>query len=268
MPAKQDIRLDPPVQNRVYSVVPGGETGCWSSMRLQALASTVAAAGMVPVVLANACSHPPPPSAPDPAPTVERVDQGPTSYGSEIGGLSQEDVDAQFKSLRPELLDCVTRASDRLHCIGGNVRFRMRLDSKGAVKWVYLPESTVGDREVERCLLDRVRNRIWPKPLSGDGLAESSLDVEAGEAPSSWPRYRVALFAQKAEAATRSCRRGHRGAFHATAYVAPNGKVISAGVAPPDEKAEDASDCVVRALTSLRFAGAGGRISKVTVKLP
>lgn len=223
---------------------------------------------MIPVVLAIACSRTPPPSAPDPAPTFERIDQGPTSYGSEIGGLSQEDVDDQFKALRPELLDCVTRAADRLHCIGGNLRFRMRIDPKGAVRWVYLPESTVGDRQVERCMLDLIRSRTWPKPLSGDGLAESSLEVEASEAPSSWPKHRAALFAQKAAAATRSCRRGHRGAFQATAYVAPNGAVTSAGVAPPNEKAEEASDCVVRALMGLRFSGAGNRTSKVTVKLP
>lgn len=198
---------------------------------------------------------PPPVSVPEPKPTVEAIDTGPTSYEGDIGGLSQEDVEEQFQALRPRLIDCVRRASDRLTFIGGRVSLRMRIDRKGHVRWAYLNDTTLGDRDSERCVLQVVQSRTWPRPLSGEGLAETSFDVDPAESPVAWPKYKTLALAQRASAATRKCRKGIAGDFHATAYVGAKGEVLAAGVSPPDERGEEASDCIAEALRDLRVGG-------------
>jgi len=183
----------------------------------------------------------------------QRVDPGPSSFEAEIGGLSQEDVDEQFQALRPRLLDCVHRASSQMSYLGGRVSLRMRVDRSGNVRWAYLNDSTLGDRDTELCVLDIVKSRTWPLPLSGEGLAETSFDVEPAEPPASLPAYKSSWLAQRATVATRQCRKGIAGAFTATAYIGPDGELLSVGIAPPNEKGEEASDCVVDALRALRI---------------
>lgn len=183
-----------------------------------------------------------------------RMGPMPTSYGSEIGGLSQEDVEEQFQSLQPSFARCVSRASSGASWFGGRVSVRMRLDPAGHVRWAYLTDTTLGDRDAERCLLDIIRSRTWPRPLSGDGLAESTFEVEPGEAPDSWPRFKASALASRAREATRSCWETVEGKFTATAYVEPDGRIIAAGVAPPDEEGEAVSDCIAGALEDLRVS--------------
>ena len=108
----------------------------------------------------------------DPAPPKEAVNPGPTSTESDIGAVSQEDVDEQSQALRPRFLECVQVASGRLSCVGGRASLRMRLDREGAVRWVYMTDSTLGALEAERCALDVVRSRTWPR-------TENSFPVDA-----------------------------------------------------------------------------------------
>ncbi len=232
---------------------------CWSALLL-----TLSACGAGPM----------PPSTPAPqsvpSPSLAH-DTGPTSYGSEIGGLSQEDVEEQLASMQPAFLRCVRASSPAIRFLGGEVGIRMRVAPTGRVRWVYLTESTLGDRNAERCLLDTIRERTWPRPLSGDGLAQTSFEVEPTAPPSSWPRFKAAAIAQRALEATRACRDGVEGSFVATVYVAPQGHVLSAGVAPPDERGEEASDCIAQALTRLRvrnLAVAQHDTAKVSFSLP
>ncbi|HMR06025.1 MAG TPA: hypothetical protein PKA88_09605 [Polyangiaceae bacterium] len=199
------------------------------------------------------------------------IDRGATYYESEIGGLSQEDVSEHFLALRPRLEDCVRRASGRMSTLGGRVNLRMRLDREGQVRWAYLNESTLGDRDAELCVLRLVKGRSWPKPLSGEGLAETSFEVEPAEVPTDLSGFKGRLLAERARAVTRRCRKGVRGEFRATAYVAGSGNVLSAGVAPSSEQAEAASDCVVEALRGLRvgpLAGAQTTAAKISFDLP
>jgi len=228
-------------------------------------------------VAAQACVHAannvarPRSVAPAAAEEPEAIDHGPSSYEGDVGGLSQEDVEEQLQALRPNLVECVRSASVRLSWIGGKVSLRMRIDRTGAVRWAYLNDTTLGDRDTERCVLRVVQSRTWPLPLSGEGLAETSFDVEPSESPAAWPRYKTLAVAQRASAATRKCRKGIAGEFRATAYVGPTGEVLAAGVAPPNEKGEEASDCIADALRDLRFGNlvaAQSATAKVMFKIP
>jgi hypothetical protein len=198
------------------------------------------------------------------------VFSGPTSTESEIGGLSFEDVDRQFQELQGRLLGCVHDSADRFGFIGGRVALRMRVDRRGNVRWAYLSDTTLGDRDAERCVLEVVKSRTWPRPLSGEGLAETSFDVEPADEPSALPAHKGSLLAQRASALTRQCRKGLSGDFRATAYVGSKGELLTVGVSPPDEAGETASDCIVDALRDVRVGNLGASLrapAKVSFRL-
>ena len=189
----------------------------------------------------------------DETPAPEHVDRGPASYEAEIGGLSHDDVKNKFDRLRPELLRCVEEASTRLSVVGGSVCLRMRVARDGSLRWAYLSDSTLGDRDAERCVLDTVKSKTWPKPLSGDGLAEVGFEVEPADSPMALPSTARTLLEKRAESLTKQCREGIRGEFRATVYVGRSGKLLSVGVTPPDQQGESASDCIADALRGLRL---------------
>lgn len=200
--------------------------------------------------------------------SIEHEDPGASFFEAEIGGLSQEDVDEQFQALLPRMVGCVRRTSGQASYLGGRVSLRMRVDRAGSVRWAYLADSTLGDRDVERCVLDLVRSRTWPKPLSGEGLAETSFDIEPADDPAALPAHQRSWLAQRASVATRGCRKGIDGVFTATAYVDPNGQLLSVGVAPPSERGEEAADCVIEALRALRVGKlASAEPSKVSFRI-
>lgn len=198
------------------------------------------------------------------------VDRRPVSAEAEIGGLSEYDVERQFRALQPRVVACVRSASSRLEVIGGSVSVKLRVDREGNVRWAYLADTDLGDREAERCVLDLVKSREWPEPKGGDGLAEMAFEVEPIEPPAEMPERGSEQLAKRASKATRKCMRGIRGDFVATAYVGPDGRVVSAGVAPPDENGEKASDCISDALRELRVKARGRArtASKVSFSLP
>ncbi len=186
-------------------------------------------------------------------PAPEHVDRGPASYEAEIGGLSHDDVKKKFDDLRPQLMACVEQATNRLSVVGGRVSLRMRVGRDGSLRWAYLSDSTLGDRDAERCVLETVKSQTWPKPLSGDGLAEMGFEVEPADSPGTLSSSKMTLLEKRAIKATRSCREGIRGEFRATVYVSRSGKLLSVGVTPPDQRGETASDCIAEALRGLRL---------------
>ena len=187
---------------------------------------------------------------PEPVEVVEHG--GPSQYDAEIGGLSQDEIESELRTVEPKLVACVNEAATSMSYVGGRASLKMRVDREGGVRWAYLKETTLGDRDVERCVLGVVKNRTWPRPKSGEGLAETSFDVEAANPPPLLTTRTSSRLAERASAATRKCRKGVKGAFTATAYFGARGEVLSVGVAPPDERGEPAVDCVADALKDLR----------------
>jgi hypothetical protein len=64
------------------------------------------------------------------------------------------------------------------------------------------------------------------------------------------------------------CRKGFVGTFIATAYIRTNGAVLTAGITPPNENAEEVADCIVDVIRRVRFVSPGNRIGKVTFEVP
>jgi hypothetical protein len=196
---------------------------------------------------------PPPPVVVDAPPVEEKVDPGPTSAESEIGGLSEEAMDQAFNSL--DVTRCVAEHGDNLDQLGGEIRLKLRIDRKGNARWAYLSRSTLGSREAEKCVLDMVRAKTWPKPLGGEGIAEKEFVVDPRAEPVTLDEKKTLVQVAQARADAAKCRNGVQGTFFATVYVKPNGRVAAAGVAVPSEKGEDVADCMVEAVRKVRFRG-------------
>jgi len=202
-------------------------------------------------------------------PLVEpvKIDRGPTHMEQEIGGMNQEAVEATFTSIQPRVLDCVAQGATRVREIGGSFVISLRIDSAGKARWAHLAESTLGDRQTERCVLDVARETLWPQPLGGEGLARRQFEVDAGVEPVEWEPKKIKSAMARMIEKVAPCRKGQPGTFVATAYVRPNGRVFAAGVAPPRENAEDAADCVAKELQKMVFGSPGRKAAKVTFKL-
>ena len=221
----------------------------------------------VAALLAVGCgaSAPVRPAIVDAAPT-EQIDTGPTSYESEIGGMNEYAVDDMFKALARPIQRCFDEGLSRVEQLGGSFTVSFRVDRKGGTRWAYMSSSTIGDRATESCILDIVRSKTWPKPLSGEGLAKKTVDIEPSSKPHVLDGKRAKSTIVLAKSRTATCRKGVRGAFLATAYLEPDGRVRTAGLAPPDEKAESVVDCVIGELQKLKFS-ASGKLAKVTFEI-
>ncbi|WP_050432868.1 AgmX/PglI C-terminal domain-containing protein [Chondromyces crocatus] len=165
-----------------------------------------------------------------------------------------------FQSLDRPIQACFDEATTRNPSLGGRFTLRMRVAPDGNLKWAYLGESDLGDRQLERCVLSSVRDRQWPRPVGGDGLAERGYEIEsrspAKELTEKWAKPAVA----KARANAWTCRKGLQGRVKATVHIAPNGRVLGASITPPDERYEDVADCVADAIEKVRFGKVGRRM--------
>ncbi|HEY4120081.1 MAG TPA: AgmX/PglI C-terminal domain-containing protein [Byssovorax sp.] len=212
------------------------------------------------------CAGDPPPVVSAVVAPPERVEKPPEAE-SEIGGLNEEAVNAAFAALRPGVLHCAEQGASKTSTLGGDIKVKVRIDRAGAARWAYVSESSLGDRDTEKCVLALARAKTWPKPVGGDGLAESSFSIDATKEPVLVEEKKVARDVARARAAVQHCRRAVRGTFTATAHVAASGKVSAAGVSAPNELAEDASDCMVEELLKLRFRTGVGKATKLSFDL-
>jgi len=221
---------------------------------------------LVAALLAGCGSAPPPPPEPvAPAPVKSEAAPPPPASQSEIGGLNEEAVERSFKKMESAIQTCFTNGSAKVNGLGGHFKMKLRIDPQGAVKWAYLGESTLGDRDTEKCLLEAARAKSWPLPVGGDGLAEKSYDLDAATPPKDLDskKYKIAISLAAKE--TAKCRkRGTWGTvFAVTAYLRWDGLPIAVGIAPPNEKGEEVIDCMVKILRKIKFGSTGRRVAKL-----
>ena len=199
--------------------------------------------------------------------TAERIDPGPSHVEAEIGGMDEFATNEAFNALAPDFARCVERGSAELDTFGGHAHIALRVKRDGQIRWAYLKDSTLGDRETERCVLGLVRQTTWPRPLSGEGLADSTFDVEPRKEPSLVDARRVGRGVLRARNQASQCRHGVPGTFRATVYLGKDGRVLSAGVAPPSEAGETVADCVAESLEGLPFGYTSARGAKTSFEL-
>lgn len=229
------------------------------------------AAFVIPALVSLACSEAAPaPKTADDKPEVEEPHGSRLTMSSEIGGLNEEKVNSAFESSLSGLERCLQQGSSRVEFLGGSVSFFVKIDSAGKVDGAYLEKSTLGDRDTEKCMLDALRSRKWPKPVGGEhGLARKSFDFDPPNdvrAPANYDEEHLNKGLGKISNKLASCKSG-KGSYEATMYVATDGSVMSASVTPPNEDGENSVDCLVSTLKSASFPSPGSWPAKVTFTL-
>jgi len=218
-----------------------------------------------------ACSESAPaPKTADDKPEVEEQHGSRLTMSSEIGGLNEEKVNSAFEKSLSGLERCLQQGSSRVEFLGGSVSFFVKIDTSGKVDGAYLEKSTLGDRDTEKCMLDALRARKWPKPVGGEhGLARKSFDFDPPNdvrAPADYDEEHLNKGLGKISDKLASCK-GSKGSYEATMYVATDGSVLSASVTPPNEDGENSVDCLVSTLKSASFPSPGSWPAKVTFTL-
>jgi hypothetical protein len=206
----------------------------------------------------------------DDAPETEERQGSGLAVSSEIGGLDEEKVNAAFEASLSGLERCLHQGSSRVEFLGGSVSFFVKIDTSGKVDRAYLEKSTLGDRDTEKCMLDALRSKKWPKPVGGEhGLARKSFDFDPPNdvrPPADYDQDHLSKALDKISSKVASCK-SHKGSYEATIYVATDGSVLSAGVTPPDETGEESVDCLVSTLKEASFPSPGSWPAKVTFTL-
>lgn len=220
-----------------------------------------------PLALVACGGEGPPPAAPTPQrEEASRARRPALEVSQELGSLDERQVDGTFQRLVPKFSDCLQRGSNKVEFIGGHVKFFVRITPSGRAKLAYLTESTIGDRDTEKCMLGVVQGTSWPAPVGGgDGLAQKSFDFDPSpdvREPVPWSSDRIGGALGSLRSKLQDC--PARARYQATAYVREDGTVLAAGIAAPDEKAEAGSDCVVTAIKGLKLPSPGSWPAKVT----
>jgi hypothetical protein len=229
------------------------------------------AALLAAMVSALSCGGSAPPPA---APKLQSAAQaGPAkpkqqmAMGGQLGSLDEGKVNETFATLTPRFGECLSQGASRVEFLGGHVKFALRISLEGNVKWAYLAESTLGDRDTERCMLNVAKSARWPLPQEGEGQAQRAFDFDPSPDVRDavpWGADRISKALAGSRAKLSQCTKGAPGKYHATVYVQTNGSPLAAGVAPPDERGESAAvDCMVDVIKGMKFPSPGSWPAKV-----
>lgn len=193
------------------------------------------------------------------------------SASAEIGALDEAAVDRTFRKSLSGLERCLHTGARRVEFIGGKVSFYIEVDSGGSLRHAHLEESTLGDRDTEKCMLGVLGSKRWPKPVGGDmGYARNSFDFDPPNdvrPPTDWESDRLSEVLDKLAPELDECKQGASGRFKATLYVATDGAPLSVGITPPDASGDAALDCLAQALKNATYPSPGSWPAKVSFEL-
>lgn len=209
----------------------------------------------------------------------EPEDDGPSGprmqMKSELGQIDQAETEKTFQSLGPDLQKCFTDGLKRVEYLSGDIKIYIRVAEDGAAKIVTLEDSTLGDQTTQDCIVGALQAAKWPQPEGGEAEVRHGMGFDAPgdvRAPTSWESDKITETLAKAAEPIGECRKGIRGNFRGFMYVVPkgdHGKVRAVGMLPPQPgaKGEEATKCLVEALSELEFPSPGSYAAKVAFQL-
>lgn len=243
----------------------------------------------------TACGGGPEPKVPESEPEPPKAPpakRGP-SVSQELGSIDEQATQRTFERLQSKMLDCQKEGIKRLEYLAGDVRFFLRVGTDGKVRYAFLEDSTLGDRDTERCMLGVVQDAQWPIPEDGEAEVRKGMGFDPADArpPTDWPSDKIALVLAKQADEAMKCKAGVKGTFRVTAYIEPGGgegggdkkkggkhgnhgphtvkegHVEAVGVAPPNKEGESKVDCIVDAVKEWRVPSPGSYAAKVSFVL-
>jgi len=211
-------------------------------------------------------------ATPPPRPTSppDQNDNGGMVIEGQLGFIPQNELMRTLTPATPQLAQCYNeRLADHPY-MSGRIELKFRIGTDGSVRWVIPLHSTLGDRDTERCMLDRARALRFTRPRGGETETTYPLELEGGEdarPATAWQPTRLDAVVGRNRSALQRCRNGASGPIEITLYAAPNGTVASAGVSVANDGALQAIDCVVREVSGWRVPDPGSWYARATITL-
>jgi TonB family protein len=201
------------------------------------------------------------------------VDPGASmTLDNEIGVMDTDDVEATLQEHFESVRDCYTRAGKAQRYAGGKVLLRFMVAGDGTAQDVWVLESSLGNYDVERCLVDVGRKIHFHAPNGNKATtfeypvefrSESGMEILDIDGPK--VEHDVAtLMPQLA-----GCGQLASEQVNAIVYIESNGVPGSVGLATAAAIDEDAGDCVVQTIRGWRMSvGLPGHVVRTTFSIP
>lgn len=190
---------------------------------------------------------------------------------AEVGALPEEQSVYAFEESFDGIKRCFSKGASRIEFLGGKISLQVWVTDEGKVNTVFAPQSTLGDRDTERCMFEAVKGAPWPKSVGGPiAMAENSFVFEmTGDvrAPVDWAEDQVQTALEDNQERISECKSGSADKFLATVYVDTNGSALSVGMAAPDRSQEAHTDCLVQVLAEAKYPPPGSWPAKVSFYL-
>lgn len=204
---------------------------------------------------------------------VKSEQRSDVNVSAEIGGLNEEATGKVFERAEPSLERCFKQRAKQVEFLAGTVRFFVVINLDQSAKSVTIEESSLGDRDAEKCMRGVLLNMKWPKPVGGR-TAHAHYTAAAFEPPDPEVREpvnvdpdQVKKARKKLQKAATDCNATASSKYHVTAYLDTSGKVITASATTMDPAGERNIDCLVDLVKTAEFPSPGSYAGKVTFDL-
>jgi TonB family protein len=201
------------------------------------------------------------------------VDPGASmNLDNEIGVLDTDDVEATLQEHFDDVRSCYGRAGKAQRYAGGRVLLRFLVSGNGTAQDVWVLESTLGNYDVERCLVEVGRKIRFHAPSGNKATTfeypvefRSTKQVEVLDVDGpKLDRDVAALLPQLA-----ACGQLASEGVSAIIYVEPNGFPGSVGLATAAALDEDVGDCVVQTIRGWKMSVAvSGLVVRANFSIP
>jgi TonB family protein len=209
---------------------------------------------------------PPPVAAPAPRP---EADDG-VSVSGVLGTLGDDEIAGPFQRAWDDITRCYEQATAQNPYLGGKIAVKLRVGKSGDPEKAFVSESTFGNYNAERCVLEIARTLHFVRPHGGTA-AEFSYPIEfrSRKPVTTWEEARVSPSVARHKHDVVSCRAQSGDKLPPqvmlTVYVAPGGKITSAGLAADAPLDDRFANCLVGKTRQWRLDDPLGKIAKATV---
>jgi TonB family protein len=191
---------------------------------------------------------------------------------SEFGVLETEDVQATLQEHFDDIRGCYGRAGKAQRYAEGRVLLRFMVKGDGSSEDVLVIESTLGNYDVERCLVEVGRRIAFHapqghKPTTFEYPVEFRSTNQIAVLDADGLKIEHDLSALLPQLAV--CGQLAPEAVSAIVYIEPNGYPGSVGLATGAALDEDVGDCMVQTIRRWRMSAvAPGRVARASFNIP
>ena len=206
------------------------------------------------------------------APEPEPADTSGMALDSEMGVLDTADVEAVLSRHFEAIRDCYQQAGKAQRYAGGRVLLRFMVNGDGSAQDVLVIESTLGNYDVERCVVGIGRKIAFPAPTGNKGTNfeypvefRSSNQMAVLDIDGLKVEHDMLVFLPQLA----SCGQLAAEAASAIMYIEPNGFPGSVGLAANVPLDEDVGDCIVQTIRRWKMSAVlPGRAMRATFSIP